>query len=80
MIQTEQKAEHKPPPIENASPIRNTPEKLSSILNNRTIRYIRNLLDPYKRNSSDTLITTLTHIIHCYDTTHKLLQSLDLDS
>ena len=80
MLQTEQKAEHKPHPIEHSSPIRNAPEKLSSVLNNRTIRDITHLLDPYKRNLSDTLITTLTHITHCYDRTHKLLQSLDLDT
>ena len=80
MVQPEQKAKHKPPPIEHSSPIRNTPEKLSSVLNSRTIKDITHLLDPYKRNSSDTLITTLTHKIHCYDRTHKLLQSLDLDS
>ena len=80
MVQTEQKAEHKPLPIEHTSPIPNTPEKLSSVLNNRTLRDITHLLDPYKRNSSDSPVTTLTHIRHCYDRTHKLLQSLDLDS
>ena len=80
MVQTEQKAQHKPPPIEHTLPNRNTPEKLSSILNIRTIRDKTHLLDPYKRNSSDTLITTLTHIIHCNDRTHKFLQSLDLDT
>ena len=74
MVQTEQKAEHKPPPIEQTSPIRNTPKKLPSVLNIRTLRIISDLLDPYKRNSSDSLMTTLTHIIHCYDRTHKLLQ------
>ena len=63
-----------------SSPIKNTPDKLSSVLNNRTLRDITNLLDPYKRNPSDTPITTLTHILHCYDRTHKLLQTLDLDS
>ena len=62
------------------TPIRNTPEKLSSVPNNRTLREITHLIDPYKRNTSDNLIFTLTHIIHCYDRTHKLLQSLDLDS
>ena len=77
---TEDKAEHEPPPNEHTSPIRNTFEKLSSVLNNRTLRDITHILDPYKRNSSDSLITTLTHIIHCYDRTHKLLQSLELDS
>ena len=40
MVQTEPKAEHKPPPIEHTSPVRNTPEKLSSVFNNRTIRDI----------------------------------------
>ena len=39
MVQTEQKAEYKPPPIEHTSPIRKTPEKPSSVLNNRTSRY-----------------------------------------
>ena len=80
MVLTEHKAEHKPPPIEHTSPIRNTSEKLSSVLNNRTLHDLTHLLDPYKRNPSDSLITTLTHLIHCYDRTHKLLQSLDLDS
>ena len=80
MVQTEQKAENKPPPNEHTSPIRNTPEKFSSVLNTRTIKDITHVLDPYKRNFSDTVITFLTHIIHCYDRTHKLLQSLDLDS
>ena len=80
MVQTENKAEHKPLFIEHTSPIRNTPEKRSSVLNIRTLRDITHQLDPYKRNSSDSLITTLTHIIPCYDRTHKLLQSLDLDS
>ena len=63
MVQAEHKVEHKPPPIEHTSHIRNTPKKLSSVLNNRTLRDITHLLDPYKRNTSDTLITTLTHII-----------------
>ena len=78
MVQTEQKAEHKPPPIEQTSPIRSTLEKLSSVLKNRTIK--THLLDPYKRNSSDTLIAALAHIKHSYDRIHKLLQSLDLNS
>ena len=80
MVQTGHKAEHEPPPIEHTSPIRNTPEKLSSVLNNHTIRDITHLLDPYKRNSSESLITTLTHDIHCYEKTHTLLQSFDLVS
>ena len=71
-IKTEQKS--------HTSPIRNTPDKLSSVMNNRTLRDHTNLLDPYKRNPYDTPITTLAHIRHCYDRTHKLLQTLDLDS
>ena len=76
MVQNEPKTEHK----SHTSPIRNTPDKLSSVLNNRTLRDITNLLDPYKRTPSETPITTITHILHCYDRTHKLLQTLDLDS
>ena len=76
MVQAEQKSEHKVP----SSSIKNTPDKLSSVLNNRTLRHITNLLDPYKRTPSETPIITLTHILHCYDRTHKLLQPLDLDS
>ena len=80
MLQTDNKSEHKPPPIEHTSPFRNTPKKPSSILNNPTLRDITQLLDPFKRNPSDSLITTLTHLMQCYDRTHKLLQSLDLNS
>ena len=76
MVQAEQKSEHKLP----SSSIKNTPDILSSVLNNRTLRDMTNLLDPYKRTPSETPITTLTHILHCYDRTHKLLQTLDLDS
>ena len=76
MVQDEQKPEHK----SHSSPINNAPDKLSSVLNNRTLREMTNLLEPYKRNPSETPITTLTHILHCYDRTHKLLQTLDLDS
>ena len=72
-----QKTEHKK---SHSSPIKNAPDKLSSLLNNRTLRDMTNLLEPYKRNSSETPITTFTHILHCYDRTHKLLQTLDLDS
>ena len=42
MVQAEQKTEHK----SHSSPIENTPDKLSSVLNNRTLRTITNLLDP----------------------------------
>ena len=76
MVQAEQKPEHK----SHASPIKNAPDKLSSVLNNRTLRDMTNLLEPYKRNPSEIPITTLTHILHCYDRTHKLLQTLDPDS
>ena len=76
MVQAEQKSEHKVP----SSPIKKTPDKLSSVLNNRTLRDITNLLDPYKRTPSETPNITLTHILHCYDRTHKLLQTLDSDS
>ena len=62
MVQTEHKAEHKPPPIEHTSPIRNPSEKFSSVLNNCTLRDITHLWDSYKRNLSDSLITTLTYI------------------
>ena len=75
MVQAEQKSEHKIP----SSPIKNTPEKLSFVLNNRTLRDKTKLLEPYKRTPSETPIITLTHILHCYDRTHKLLQTLDLD-
>ena len=74
MVQAEHKTEHK----SHTSPIRNIPDKLSSVMNNRTLRDLTNLLNPYKRNPSDTPITTLT--LPCYDRTHKLLQTLDLDS
>ena len=76
MVQAEPKTEHK----SHSSPIKNAPDKLSSVLNNRTLRDMTNLLEPYKRNPSETPITTLTHILHCYDRTHKFLQTLDLDS
>ena len=42
MVQSEQKTGHK----STSSPIKNTPDKLSSVLNNRTLRGITNLLDP----------------------------------
>ena len=76
MVQAEQKTEHK----SHSSPTKIAPDKLSSVLNNRTLRDMTNLLEPYKRISSETPITPLTHILHCYDRTHKLVQTLDLDS
>ena len=76
MVQTEHKTEHK----SHTSPIRNTPDEFFAVMNNRTLRDFTHLLEPYKRNPSDIPITTLTHILHCYDRLHKLLQKLDLDS
>ena len=76
VVHAEHKTEHKPHP----SLIRNIRDRLSSVMNNRTLRDITNLLDPYKRNPSETPIISLTHILHCYDRTHKLLRTLDLDS
>ena len=75
-VQFEQKTEHK----SHSSPIKKAPDKLSSVLNNRTLRDMTNLLEPCKRNPSETPITTHKHILHCYDRTHKHLQTLDLDS
>ena len=46
MVQTEQKTEHRPPPTEHTTPIRFTHEKLSSVLNNNTLREINHLLEP----------------------------------
>ena len=48
MVQAEQKTEHK----SHSSPIKNAPDKLSSVLNNRTLRDLTNLLEPYERNST----------------------------
>ena len=76
MVQAEQKTEYK----SHSSPIKKTPDKLSSVLNNRTLRDMTNLLEPFKRNPSETPLTTRTHILHCYNRTHKFLQTLDLDS
>ena len=69
MVQTEQKAEHKPPPIEHTSPIRNTPEKHSSVLNSRTIKDITHLLYPLNE-SLLTLLSLLSHIQYIAMTEH----------
>ena len=70
--------DHKSP---SKSPIKQTTsEKLATILNNRTLKDLTQMLDPYKRNSSDSPITTLNHLIHCHNRTSQLLQTLDLDS
>ena len=79
-VQNEQRShnDHKSPL---KSPIKQTTsEKLSTMLNNRTLKDLTQMLDPYKRNSSDSPITTLNHLIHCHNRTLQLLQTLDLDS
>ena len=57
-----------------------TSENFATILTNRTLKELTQMLDPYKRNSSDSPITTLNHLIHCHNRTSQLLQTLDLDS
>ena len=79
-VQNEQRSHnyHKSPM---KSPIKQTTsEKLSNMLNNRTLKDLTQMLDPYKRNSLDSPITTLNHLIHCHNRTLQLLQTLDLDS
>ena len=79
-VQNEQRShnDHKSPM---KSPIKQTTsEKLSTMLNIRTLKDLTQMLDPYKRNSSDSPITTLNHLIHCHNRTLQLLQSLDFDS
>ena len=49
------------------------------MLNSRTLKDRTQMLQPYKKNPSDSPITTLNHLIHCYDRTSKLLQTLDID-
>ena len=83
MVQTEQKptgSDHKSPTKSSFKHSQTTSEKFSTMLNNRTLKDLTQMLKPYNRNPSDSLITTLNHLIHCYDRTSKLLQTLDLDS
>ena len=81
MVQTEQKhSDHKSPTKSPIKQSQTTSEKLSIMLNNRTLKDITQKLNPYKRNPSDSKITTLNNLIHCYVRTSKLLQTLDLDS
>ena len=62
------------------SPIKQTTnEKLATILNNRTLKDLTQMIDPYKRNPSDSPITILNHLILCHNRTSQLLQTLDLD-
>ena len=79
-VQNEQRSynDHESP---TKSPIKQTTsEKLATIINNRTLKDLTQMLDPYKRNPSDSPITTLNHLIHCHNRTSQLLQTLDLDS
>ena len=77
IVKTEKSTTH----TEQKSPIKQTTiNKISTMLNLRTLKDLTQMLDPYKRNPSDSPITTLTHLIYCYDRTSPLLQTLDLDS
>ena len=79
-VQTEQEDCYKNQKSPPKSPIKQTTsEKLSNILNNRTLKDLTQMLDPYKRNSPDSPITTLNHLIHCHKRNSQLLQTLDLD-
>ena len=81
MVKTEQKSTEQKHSFQDKSPIKQTTsEKLSTMLNIRTLKDLTQMLEPYKRNPSDSPILTLTHLIHCYDRTPQLLQTLDLDS
>ena len=64
-VQNEQRSynDHKSPTKSHIK--QTTSEKLSTILNNRTLKDLTQMLDPYKRNPSDSPITTLNHLIHC---------------
>ena len=57
-----------------------TTDKLNNVLTSRTLRGLTYKLDPYKKNTSDSPLSTLTHILVCYDHTLKILQLLDIDS
>ena len=56
-----------------------TTAKLNKFLASRPLRDITYKLDP-KKNPLDSLLTTLTRILECYDQTLKKVQSLDIDS
>ena len=57
-----------------------TTDKLNNNLASRTLRDLTYKLDPYKKNPTDSSLTTLTHFLECSDRTLKILQSLDIDS
>ena len=50
------------------------------MLNNRTLKDLTQMLELYKQNPSDSPINTLNYLIHWYERTSKLLQTLDLHS
>ena len=56
-----------------------TTDKLNNVLTSRTFRDLTYKLDPYRKNPTDSSLTTLTHFLGCYDNTLKILQSLDID-
>ena len=74
MVQAEQKTEHK----SHASPIKNTPDKLSSIKQSNTSRQ-QIYLNPINETPLKHL-SQHSHIYYTATTEHKLLQTLDLDS
>ena len=57
-----------------------TTDKLNNVLTSRTLRDVTYKLDPYKKNSTDSPLTTLTHNLECFDHPFKMLQFLDIDS
>ena len=57
-----------------------TTDKLNIVLTSRTLCDLTYKLDPYKKNSLDSPVTALTHLLECYEHTLKILQSLDIDS
>ena len=57
-----------------------TIDYLNNVLTSQTLRDLTYKLDPYTTNPSDSQLTTLTHMLDCYDHTLKILQSLDIDS
>ena len=50
------------------------------MLNPQTLRDVTQLFGRYKRNPSDAPMKIFTPVIHCYDRTYNLLQTLDFDS
>ena len=50
-----------------------TTDKLNNVLTSQTLRDLTYKLDPYKKNPTDSSLTTLTHILECYDNALKIL-------